>query len=519
MDFKKLLDKLKNFWQSLDKKNKIIYISVAVSVVVALSVLIGVLSTPHYVKLISGLKEAEIGNIINKLGEYSVEYKVIGTTIYVRDTENPYEIKARLATDGILNSLQPGFELFEKSQLGETSTDKQVKYRRALQGELERTIESISGIDYAYVNVAFPLEPRPTYLGQPSNLKASVIVKRKFGYQLTPSQVKGIVELVANAVNGLSPSNVAIIDADSSKILSEGLFSQNSEYSDSKIKLKERIEKYYKDKILDTLTQVYGYGNVTVMVSAELDWQKIEESLTNYTPETKGKGIPVSSETEQESTVGGTTSPVGEAGTNSNIPPNTYKTTNSSTSKSNSSKEIINYNMDTLIQNITTDQMGEIKHLGISAFLNSFNQPSGVSTSASVIETTIKNLFSSVKCSVKVVNTKFNDTMAKKIAAQTESIAKKEQLRTILLWGVITAVMAILALTLILRRIKIKKKLKKVEEKRRELIKQLEEADKKREPSEEEKEFMRIMEEITSLINESPEEVSSVIRLWMTEEK
>jgi len=403
--------------------------------------------------------------------------------------------------------------------LGETTTDKQVKYRRALQGELERTIESITGIEYAYVNIAFPLEPRPTYLSQPSNLKASVIVKRKFGYQLTSAQVKGIVELVANAVNGLTPNNVAIIDADTSKILSTGLFSQNSEYSDSKIKLKERIEKYYKDKILNTLTQVYGYGNVTVMVSTELDWQKIEESLTNYTPESKGKGIPVSSETEEQTSTGGTTAPVGEAGTNSNIPPNTYKTTNTSTSKSSSSKQIINYNIDTLVQNITTDQMGEIKHLGVSIFLNSFNQPSGVSTSASVVETTIKNLFSSVKCSVKVVNTKFNDIMAKKIEAQAEEVAKKEQLRTILIWGVVTSVMAILALALILRRLKIKKELKKAEEKRREIMKQLQEAEKKKEPSEEEKEFMKMLEEISSLINESPEEVSSVIRLWMSEEE
>jgi flagellar M-ring protein FliF len=163
--------------------------------------------------------------------------------------------------------------------------------------------------------------------------------------------------------------------------------------------------------------------------------------------------------------------------------------------------------------------MGEIKHLGVSVFLNSFNQPTGVSTSASIVETTIKNLFSSVHCSVKVVNTKFNDIMAKKIEAETEAVAKKEQLRTILLWGVITAVMAILALALILRRMKIKKELKKAEEKRREIMKQLQEAEKRKEPSEEEKEFMKIMEEISSLINDNPEEVASVIRLWMTEEE
>ncbi len=519
MDFKKILEKIKDFWSSLDKKHKILYVSIAIVVIVALAILGSVLSATHYVKLISGLKEAEIGNVINKLGEYGVQYKVVGDTIYINSTSNPYEIKARLATDGILNSLQPGFELFEKTQLGETTTDKQVKYRRALQGELERTIESISSIDYAYVNIALPLEPRPTYLQPAENLKASVIIKRKFGYQLSPAQVKGIVELVANAVNGLSPNNVSVIDADTSEILSEGLFTQNTEYSDSKMKLKEKIEKYYKDKILNALTQVYGYGNVTVMVSTELDWQKITENLTNYSPESKGKGIPVSSETDQQTTSGGITAPVGTAGTNSNIPPNTYKTANSSVNKSSSSKQIINYNMDTLIQSITTDNMGEIKHLGVSVFLNSFAQPTGVSTSASVVETTIKNLFSGIDSSVKVVNTKFNDLMAKQIEVKTREIERKEQLRTILIWSVITVVLMILALSLMLRRMKIKKKIKLVEQRKQEMLKQIKEAEKAKEPTEEEKEFMKIMEELSNLINDSPEEVASIIRLWISQEE
>jgi flagellar M-ring protein FliF len=517
VDFKKILDKIKGFWSSLDKKKKILYIVVAMSIIVALSILFTILGTPHYIKLISGLKEAEIGNVINKLGEYGVEYRVVGDTVYIRDTTNPYEIKAKLATDGILNSLQPGFELFEKTQLGETTTDKQVKYRRALQGELERTIESISSIDYAYVNIALPLEPRPTYLPPASNIKASVIVKRKFGYQLSPAQVKGIVELVANAVNGLNPNNVSIIDAGTSKILSEGLFTQSTEYSDTKIKLKEKIEKYYKDKILNALTQVYGYGNVTVMVSAALNWQKIEANITNYTPESKGKGIPVSSENDQQSSSGGISAPVGTAGTNSNIPPNTYKTTNTSINKSTSSKQIVNYNMDTLVQNITTDNMGEIKNLGVSIFLNSFAQPTGVSTNASVVEVTIKNLFSGIPTNVKVVNTKFNDLMAKKIEAETQAVVRKEQLRVILLWSVITVVMAILALALIMRRMKIKKQVKLAEQKKREVIKQIREAEKKKEPSPEEREFMKIREELNQLINESPGEIASVIRLWMEE--
>ncbi len=519
MDFKSIIQKVKDFWGSLDKKNKILYISVGIGIVVALSIIISIANTPHYVLLISGLKEAEIGNIINKLGEYGIQYKVVGNAVYINSSANPYEIKARLATDGILNSLQPGFELFEKTQLGETTTDKQVKYRRALQGELERTIEAISCIDYAYVNIALPLEPQPTYLQQPSSIKASVIIKKKFGCQISPNQVKGIVELVANAVNGLSPQNVTVIDGDTSEILSTGLFANNTEYSDSKIKLKEKIEKYYKDKIINALTQVYGYGNVTVMVSAKLDWTKIQQNITNYTPESKGKGIPVSSETEQETSSGGGTLPVGEAGTNSNIPPNTYKNASSSTTKSSSSKEIVNYNIDTLVQNITTDQMGEIKNLGISVFLNSFNQPSGVSTNASVIETTIKNLFSGIECNVKVVNTKFNDLMAKKIEEQTREIQKKEQLRTILIWSVITAVLMIFAIALMIRRIKIKKKIRLAEEKKRQILQQMREAEKKKEPSEEEREFMKIIEEISNLINENPEEVASIIRLWMTEEE
>jgi len=164
---------------------------------------------PEYQTLYTQLSPEDSGAVIEKLKEKRVPYKVDGPAISV-PADKVYETRMELAGEGLPQGGGVGFEIFDKTAFGVTDFVQKVNYKRALQGELTRTITQIKEIETARVHLALP--EKGVFLDDQKKARASVIVKLRPGRQLTQGQVSSIVHLVANSADDLKPEDVAVVD-------------------------------------------------------------------------------------------------------------------------------------------------------------------------------------------------------------------------------------------------------------------------------------------------------------------
>src|SRR6266849_3568088 len=161
--------------------------------------------------LYTTLASEDAGAVVQKLKEGGVEYRLSenGSTVLVPSAKVA-EMRLDMAAAGLPKSGRIGFELFDKANFGATEFVEHINYRRALEGELERTVMSLAEVEQARVHVTFPKES--VYLEARQPAKASVVVRLRPGAQLVPQNVIAIEHLVASAVEGLTPEAVSVLD-------------------------------------------------------------------------------------------------------------------------------------------------------------------------------------------------------------------------------------------------------------------------------------------------------------------
>src|SRR5215813_6758006 len=161
--------------------------------------------------LFTGLAGEDAAGIVQKLKESGAEYRLSeggGSVLVPSGRLN--ELRLTMAAAGLPKSGRIGFELFDKVNLGATEFTEHINYRRALEGELERTIMTLAEVEQARVHLTFPKES--VFLDSKQPAKASVMVKVRPGARLAPQNVQAINHLVASAVEGLSPDAVSVLD-------------------------------------------------------------------------------------------------------------------------------------------------------------------------------------------------------------------------------------------------------------------------------------------------------------------
>ena len=354
----------------------------AIAVIVALFLW---MRSPDYRVLLSNLSAKDGGDIVSQLTQMNIPYQLAdnGSAILV-PADKVHELRLKLAQAGLPKGGNTGFELLDKEQFGISQFSEQVNYQRALEGELSRTIESLSPVQTARVHLAIP---KPTlFVREQKSPTASVTVGLLPGRALDEGQISAIVHMVSGSVSGLTSSNVIIVDQ-TGRLLTNNDNSQQS-VSTSQMRLTQETEARLKQRIEDLLAPLVGRANVQAQVTAQVDYSKVEQTAEEYKPNQQPDSAAVRSRQSSQSQQNSNGGPGGVPGALSNQPvsapaapvetakadtkdnKNASPADNKSNSNINSqSDETTNYEVDRKISH-TQRQIGVVDRLSVAVIIN-----------------------------------------------------------------------------------------------------------------------------------------------------
>src|SRR5262245_18573302 len=241
------------------------------------------LNTPNYALLFADMDEDAAGQVVTRLKSMKVPYVLDegGRAIRVPATRVD-ELRLDLTAQGLPSSGRIGFEIFDRTAFGATEFLEKVNYRRALEGEIARTISTIADVGGARVHIAMG---KDSLFGEPRPAKASVVLKLRDTRGLPPSAVAGISNLVAASVEGLRPEAVVILDSMGRPL------SQPSESSDevggaAQMERQQRLEHDMSTRLIALLEPVVGDGRVRVNVALKLNPRSRELTEERWDPNT-----------------------------------------------------------------------------------------------------------------------------------------------------------------------------------------------------------------------------------------
>ncbi len=218
------------------------------------------------------------------------------------------ELRLEMAGLGLPKTGRIGFEIFDKTNFGITDFAEHVNYRRAVEGELERSVMALAAVQQARVHVTLPKES--VFTDSRESAKASVLVGLRPGARLSAQNVVAIINLVSSAVEGLTPESISVVDMNGnllSRPRRDGL-PDGAQISEAALEYKQAIEHDLVVKINNTLDPLLGADKFRTGVSADVDMSSGEQSEETFDP---SKSVMVSSQKTEDSS--GTTRAVAAA--------------------------------------------------------------------------------------------------------------------------------------------------------------------------------------------------------------
>ena len=321
MDFKVLFSQLVILYDKLTKEQKMIVAAAVVGIVSFLIFLVVFTSTKNtkdsYEVLFDSLSSSDAAKVVTQLEKDGVPYKLEANNIIKVPKGVVYKERINIASLGITKDIGVGFELFDKQEFGATSFDQKIKYLRALEGELSRTINALGPIESATVSLALPKDT--LFVSKQIDPTASVMVVVNEGRSLSSKQIRGIKNLVAAAVPKLTSSNVMLVSSDGNTLGDEDEMAQMGELSLVQQRYKLKEEKKRQRKILEVISPfVGGTEKVVAQVTIEFDFSIRNSTSETYDPE----NVVRSEQVSEEKRTGSKPSQVGGVpGTVSNIGP------------------------------------------------------------------------------------------------------------------------------------------------------------------------------------------------------
>lgn len=287
MDFKAIINQIGGLYQGLSVKQRIVVAS-SIVIVVGFLVFLSLYKSSQgsefdgYSVLFENISASDSALIIQQLNTDGVKYKLYNENTILVPNENVYEERISIASLGIPKDSKVGFELFNQQEFGATDAEQRVKYQRAIEGELSRTISSLEPIDNASVHIAFPKES--VFAQKQAMPSASVVLNIKKNSKLSPKQITGIKNLVAAAVPNLSSENVNLVNQSGTPLgIEEGVF--EDEQIAQQIRYKKEFESTYENKIVNVLSPIVGGENkVVAKVTIDFNFAREDSQSEVYDP-------------------------------------------------------------------------------------------------------------------------------------------------------------------------------------------------------------------------------------------
>ncbi|MGD9849761.1 MAG: flagellar basal-body MS-ring/collar protein FliF [Nitrospirales bacterium] len=366
---------LKNF-QALTPTQRIGVVVVLALALATIPVLMMMGKEPTLVVLYSHLEPDDTRSIIQELGKLSVSYEVgeSGNVIKV-PAERVHELRLQLASLGLPESAGVGFEIFDRSALGATPFTQQMNYRRALQGELARTISQISQVERVRVHLVIP--EKRLFSSDQKSAQAAVVLTLKRGSPLGGSQVQGIVHLVASSVEGLEPGQVTVVDHHG-KVLSQNAGDDDAQMTASQIETQRRVEHDLEQRVQTMLDQVLGQDKSVVRVTAPLEFRQVEITEESFDPNSQ---VVRSENRSQEKVLeqgGSRRVEQGVPGVSSNVPSGQTSggTGGSGQKEAKRKNETLNYELNRKVSKIV-EPTGAIKRLSVAVLVDGTYEAGG----------------------------------------------------------------------------------------------------------------------------------------------
>ncbi|MBK6958246.1 MAG: flagellar M-ring protein FliF [Nitrosomonas sp.] len=356
------------------------------SAAAVIALLVGALmwsQAPDYRVLYNNVSDQDGAAIITALQQMNVPYKFSesgGGAILIPEKQ-VHEIRLRLAGQGLPKGGLPGFELMENQKFGSSQFLEQVNYQRALEGELARSVQSLSAVQSARVHLAIA---KPSVFSrekqQPS---VSVLLNLYPGRVLGAEQVSAIVHLMSSSVPSLPVKNVTVVDQNGNLLSTQNDGKQDSRFDAKQLEYIQELEENYIRRIEAILTPITGAANVRAQVTADMDFSRIERAEEIYRPNnTESEAAAIRSQQTLEATSTGAKLDGGIPGALTNRPPepaaapieaggeNQEEGNKTPPVPTDQKKEsTINYEVDKTVQH-TQQSTGNIKRLSAAVVVN-----------------------------------------------------------------------------------------------------------------------------------------------------
>jgi flagellar M-ring protein FliF len=241
------------------------------------------LNAPTYVLLFSDMDAESAQQVVTRLKAENIPYQLEQGGRGIRVPQDKVdELRLELSAESLPASGRVGFELFDRTQFGATQFLEQVNYRRALEGEIARTIGTISEVSNARVHIAMG---KDTLFGEPRPAKASVVLKLRGSRPPSAATINGISNLVASSVEGLRPEAVVILDS-FGRPLARPQDDEHDPMGTAQMERQQRLERDLSARVVALLEPVVGPDRVRVNVAIKLDPKSLEQTEESWDPNT-----------------------------------------------------------------------------------------------------------------------------------------------------------------------------------------------------------------------------------------
>lgn len=396
-------DRLLGYWNQFSKKQKTLLVSTATFILLAIILLTIQFSKTEYEVAFTGLDSTDAAGIIKYLESGGIPYKLgsDGTTISVPSKEAA-RVKVNVGSQGIVQNGSIGLKAFNESSslIGMTDNEFNVKYKSAINGEVEQLLKRMQGVNDAKVLINLPAENVFASPDEQEKATASIVLTFKPGYRPNQEAIDGFFNLVKTSVPNLPVENISLSASDDTILLPSGQGGTTGSLSSAvqeNMMLQKKFESDVRQSVKQFLSRLTGPDKIEVLVASKLNFDQVSQKDNLVTPvDTENmKGIEISAQKVQKSYTGSASPTSGVPGTGEEDVVNYPSSDTNGGSSSEESSSTINYEVNRITKDIIASPY-VIKDLTINVAVE---PPEGQETldenTRSAIENILKNIVGS----------------------------------------------------------------------------------------------------------------------------